>query len=246
MRECRCRMENIKGYIHSFESMGTIDGPGIRMVIFMQGCFLKCKYCHNRDTWQPCINSIYTVDEILQKVEREREYFESSGGGVTVSGGDPLMQVKFVTELFKRLKKMNIHTCLDTSGALPIDKDIEELLKYTDLVILDIKHIDDEKCRWLTSRTNKYTLDFARYLSKNKIKMWIRQVLIPTVTDDEKDLNELKQFISTLDTVENVEILPYHNMGKYKWDELNDKYELENIRQANEDDVKRAMKILGI
>ncbi len=239
-------MEDIIGYIHSFESFGTVDGPGIRFVVFMQGCPLKCKYCHNRDTWQPCINEKYSVDDVVKKIIRQSEYFETSGGGVTLSGGEPLMQVKFALNLFKKLKEYGINTCIDTSGSFPITEDIKELLKYTDLVLLDIKHIDDEKCIWLTSKTNKYTLEFARYLSDNGIKMWVRQVLVPGVTDDEEDLKKLKSFLSTLKTVEKVEILPYHSMGKYKWSEINEKYELEETREATEDDVKRAKNILGI
>ncbi len=239
-------MEKYKGYIHSFESFGTTDGPGIRFVIFMQGCFLKCKYCHNRDTWEKNVGNTYEVDELIDKILKNKEYFIVSNGGVTVSGGEPLMQVKFVTQLFKKLKENKIHTCLDTSGATPITEDIKELLKYTDLVLLDIKHIDDKKCILLTSRTNKYTLDFAKYLSDNNIKMWIRQVIIPTITDDKKDLEKLKKFIQTLKTVEKIELLPYHSMGKFKWENLNQKYELEDIREADEEDIKRVKEILEI
>lgn len=239
-------MGKSKGYIHSLESFGTVDGPGIRFVVFMQGCFLKCKYCHNRDTWEKNIGNTYEVDELVDKILKNKEYFIASNGGVTVSGGEPLMQVSFVTNLFKKLKENGIHTCLDTSGFTPITEDIKELLKYTDLVLLDIKHIDDKKCMWLTSKTNKYTLEFAKYLSKNNIKIWIRQVIIPTITDDKEDLKKLKEFIQTLKTVEKVELLPYHSMGKFKWESLNQKYELENIRDANEEDIKRAKDILEI
>ena len=239
-------MEEIKGYIHSFESMGTVDGPGLRFVIFMQGCFLKCKYCHNRDTWTPCINNTYTVDEIVNKALKQKEYFDESNGGVTVSGGDPLMQPKFILELFKKLKENGISTCLDTSGAVAITDEIKEVLKYTDLVLLDIKEMNDERCRWITSKSNENTLNFARYLSDNNIKMWIRHVLVPTITDYKEDLLMLRDFIHELKNVEKIELLPYHDMGKFKWENLNQKYELEGVRCANNEDIERASKILGI
>lgn len=239
-------MENIKARIHSFESFGTVDGPGIRFVIFMQGCPLKCKYCHNRDTWNPKGGNEYSIDEIIEKIMRSKPYMDSSNGGVTVSGGEPLLQAKFITELFKRLKQHNIHTAIDTSGALPISGTIKELLNYTDLVLLDIKHIDNEKCINLTGAPNTNTLNFAKYLSENNIPAWIRQVLVPGYTDDENDLNKLREFISTLKNVQKVEILPYHNLGKFKWKELGVEYELEDIKSPKKEDVKKAKEILGI
>ena len=169
-----------------------------------------------------------------------------SGGGVTVTGGEPLLQVKFLIELFKRLKKEGISTCIDTSGMVNITKDIKEVLKYTDLVLLDIKHIDPQKCKDLVGVSNEKELEFARYLSDNNIKMWIRQVLVPGYTDSEEDLLKLKDFIKTLKTVDKVQILPYHSMGKYKWKKLNVNYELENVRDATQDDVDKAKKILEI
>lgn len=236
----------IKGRIHSFESFGTVDGPGIRFVLFMQGCPLRCKYCHNRDTWEVNSGTEYTVKKIVRTIMHSKTYIDASHGGVTVSGGEPLLQAKFVTELFKELKKLNIHTCLDTAGSLPINNDIKELLNYTDLVLLDIKHIDNEKCINLTGSPNTNELNFAKYLSDNGIHMWIRQVLIPTITDDENDLKKVKEFISTLKTVDKVELLPYHNLGKYKWDELGVKYELENIKPPTLEEFERAKKILEI
>lgn len=239
-------MEDIKGYIHSFESFGTVDGPGIRYVIFMQGCALRCKYCHNRDTWEKNIGKEYTVCDIVEKVLRYKTYFDASGGGVTVSGGEPLLQIDFLIELFKRLKKENISTVLDTAGTRIIDEKVKELLKYTDLVLLDIKHIDDTKCRDLTGSTNKYTLEFAKYLSSNNIKMWIRQVIVPGYTDDKEDLINLKQFVNSLKTVEKVEFLKYHDMGKFKWEKLNEKYPLEGVRVATDDDILRVKEITGL
>ena len=232
--------------VHSIESFGTVDGPGIRFVLFLQGCSLRCKYCHNRDTWDMALGEEKTLEEIVEKVNRYKTYKTLSGGGVTVTGGEPLLQVKFLIEFFKKLKEENINTCIDTSGMFNVTEDIKELLKYTDLVLLDIKHIDDEKCKELVGFSNKKELEFARYLSDNGKKMWIRQVLVPGYTDDEKDLLRLKDFISTLKTVEKVQILKYHSMGKYKWEKLGLKYELEGIRDATLEDEERAKKILGI
>lgn len=232
--------------IHSIESFGTVDGPGIRFVVFMQGCSLQCKYCHNRDTWDINGGEVKTVDEIIEKIENYKNYIIPSGGGVTVTGGEPLLQVRFLIELLKKLKEKNIHTCIDTSGMVSITDNIKELLKYTDLVLLDIKHIDDEKCKRLVGSSNKKELEFARYLSDNNIKMWIRQVLVPGYTDDEEDLKKLKEFLRTLKTVEKVQILKYHSMGKYKWEKMGLKYELDGVRDATIEDEERAKKILEI
>lgn len=232
--------------IHSTESFGTVDGPGIRFVIFLQGCHLQCKYCHNRDTWDIRGGEYKTLDEIMEKIKDYKNYIIPSGGGVTVTGGEPLLQVKFLIELFKRLKEQKISTCIDTSGMVGITQDIKEVLSLTDLVLLDIKHIDDEKCKELVGISNKRELEFARYLSDNNIKMWIRQVLIPGYTDNEKDLIRLKEFIKTLKNVEKIQLLPYHSMGKYKWKKLKIKYELENVREASQEDIERAKKILEI
>ena len=236
-------MENLIGRIHSFETFGTVDGPGIRFVIFMQGCHLKCKYCHNRDTWETTAGTEYSVSDIIQKAIRLKPYMNTSNGGVTISGGEPLLQAKFVKELFKELKEKNIHTALDTSGNLPVSQDIKELLQYTDLVLLDIKHINNEKAVNLTGLPNTNTLNFAKYLSENNIHMWIRQVLIPGFTDDEKDLKELKSFVDTLKNVDKIEILPYHNLGKFKWEELGKKYEKENVQPPTEEQVKKVKEI---
>lgn len=239
-------MENeILGNIHSFESFGTVDGPGIRFVIFMQGCPLKCKYCHNRDTWQLNNATNYSVTDVVKKVLRSKPYFEASNGGVTVSGGEPLLQAKFVLELFKELKKHNIHTALDTAGSIPINDTIKELLTYTDLVLLDIKHIDNEKCTELTGLSNKNNIDFAKYLNDNNIKMWVNQVIIPGITDSEEDLLKLKKFLSSFSNIKNIQLLPYHSMGKFKWTEMGEKYPLEGIREANNEDIQKAKNIIN-
>lgn len=234
------------GRIHSTESFGTVDGPGIRFVVFMQGCTLKCKYCHNRDTWKVNSGTKITVEELIKNIENYRTYIDNSGGGVTVSGGEPLLQAEFITELFKKLKELGIHTALDTAGSIPLSPEIKELLKYTDLVLIDIKHIDDEKCKALTGFSNKNNMEFIKYLNNVNIPIWIRQVLVPGYTDDKFDLQKLKQFIDTLSNVEKVEILPYHNLGKFKWEELGDTYELENVTPPSQEDVQKAEQILGI
>ena len=231
--------------VHSIESFGTVDGPGIRFVLFLQGCHLQCKYCHNRDTWDINGGEYESLDDIFEKIIRYKNYIYKNGG-VTVTGGEPLLQTKFLIELFKKLKKEKIHTCIDTSGMVSINNDIKELLSLTDLVLLDIKHIDDTKCKELVGRSNKFELEFAQYWSDNNIKMWIRQVLVPGLTDNEEDLLKLKDFISSLKTVKKIELLPYHDMGKYKWKKLDLKYDLEDIRPATDSDIKRAKNILGI
>lgn len=218
---------------------------GIRFVLFLQGCHLKCKYCHNRDTWNIDGGSYKSLDDIFEKIMRYKNYIYPNGG-VTITGGEPLLQVKFLIELFSKLKKENIHTCIDTSGMVSLTDDIKKVLSLTDLVLLDIKHIDSEKCKKLVGFSNEKELAFAKYLSDNNINMWIRQVIIPGLTDDKQDLLKLKIFLSTLKTVQKVELLPYHDMGKYKWKKLGFNYELENIRNANSDDIKKAKKVLEI
>ena len=239
--------KNIEYYakVHSIESFGTVDGPGIRFVLFLQGCSLKCKYCHNRDTWDIKGGEFKSLDEIFENILRYKSYIYPNGG-VTVTGGEPLLQYEFLIELFKRLKKEGIHTCIDTSGMVILSDKIKELIDLTDLFLLDIKHIDPDKCKELVGMSNKRELEFARYLSDNNKHMWIRQVLVPGFTDDEQDLLKLKDFIASLKTVDRVEILPYHNMGKYKWEELNYKYELDGVRTATDEDVLRAKNILEI
>lgn len=232
--------------IHSFESFGAVDGPGIRFVIFTQGCNLKCKYCQNRDTWCHQGGTTYSVREVLDKIERYKNYIIPSGGGVTVSGGEPLLHLEFLLALFKELKKQGISTAIDTSGVFYLTPGIKELIELTDLFLLDIKCINDEICRDLTGVSNEKELEFARYLSAHRKHMWIRQVLIPGYTDKEEDLIKLKEFISSLNTVDKVELLAYHDMGKFKWKNLGLEYPLEGVRTATNEDVERARQILGI
>ena len=218
--------------------------PGIRFVLFMQGCSLRCKYCHNKDMY--CINGgkEYSPEQIINEVLKYKNYYNLSGGGLTVSGGEPTLQCGFLTELFSLAKSHNIHTCLDTSGHVDINT-INPVLDNTDLVLLDIKQMNKKKCIELTGKSPEKTLLLAQYLNERNIPVWIRYVLVPTVTDDRIDLENLGRFLNILDNVENLEILPYHTMGKFKWQELGLKYELEGIREANEDDVKRALNIIN-
>lgn len=236
------------GRIHSFESFGTVDGPGIRFVVFLQGCPLRCKYCHNPDTWTAGGNE-YTAEEVVERALRYRNYFGDKGG-VTVTGGEPLLQIEFVTELFTRLKEKGVHTCVDTSG-FTFRKDdekclqaFEKLLPVVDLFLLDIKHIDEERCKELTGQSNANTLAFAKYLSERGKAMWIRQVLVPDWTDSEESLQRTRAFIDTLKTVQKVEVLPYHSMGKVKYEKLGIEYPFKDMQTPTKENVQRAKAIL--
>lgn len=238
----------MEGNIHSFESFGTVDGPGIRYVVFMQGCPMRCKYCHNPDTWQVGAGKKYTAEAVFKEILKYKNYIKS--GGVTVSGGEPLLQAEFIAELFRLLKAEGIHTALDTSG-VTFDKDnpqsVEKhlsVLRYTDLVLLDIKHIDEDEHKALTGFSNKRTLDFAQFLSENGKKMWIRHVLVPDITDKDEYLQKLKQFISGLKTVERVEVLPYHTMGEVKYEKLGLLYPLKGVQPPAKQRIENARKIL--
>ena len=232
--------------VHSFESFGAVDGPGIRYIIFMQGCHLQCKYCQNRDTWNVSAGTLYSVSDLMKKILKYKNYFIASGGGVTISGGEPLLQPKFLIELFKELKKENITIAVDTSGSTVLTDTIKEVISLADLFLLDIKCINDDICKYLTSVSNKKELAFAEYLSSINKPMWIRQVLVPGITDKEEDLLKLKDFIHSLSSVQKVEILPYHDLGRFKWEELGLKYELDGVSPATPEDVSRAKKILGL
>ncbi len=236
------------GYIHSFESFGTVDGPGIRFVVFMQGCPMRCLYCHNPDTWKIGAGKTYTPQQVAENVLKYKNYF-SGGGGVTVSGGEPLIQAEFVKELFTLLKKSGIHTALDTSGILFDPRDegkFDGLLGVCDLVLLDIKHIDCEEHKKLTSRSNGNVLAFAKYLSDKGKDMWIRHVLVPGITDDDEYLKKLAAFISGLKTVKRVEVLPYHTMGAVKYEKLGIDYPLKGVEPPQKERVENAKRILGV
>lgn len=244
-------MEQIKGYVHSIESFGAADGPGIRYIIFLQGCNMRCRYCHNPDTWK-CNDStakLYTAEELLDKAERNKPYWRDNGG-ITVSGGEALVQIDFLLDLFKKAKERGINTCLDTSGnpftrEEPFFDKFEELMKYTDTILLDIKHIDSDKHKELTGHPNDNILDLARYLSDIGKPVWIRHVLVPEYTDFDEYLYKLREFIDTLKNVERVEVLPYHTLGTFKWEKLGISYPLEGIAPPSKDRVENARKILG-
>ena len=240
--------KKITGYVHSMESFGSVDGPGVRYVIFLSGCAMRCQFCHNPDTWQMKTGTEYTADELLEKACRYRSYWGSKGG-ITVSGGEPLLQIDFLLELFQKAKERGINTTLDTCGnpftrEEPFFSKFQELMKVTDLVMLDIKHIDDEQHKILTGQTNKNILDMAEYLSETGKPVWIRHVLVPERSDKDEYLHRLHDFIETLDNVEKVEVLPYHTLGVYKWKELGIPYQLEGIDPPSQERVENANRIL--
>ncbi len=240
----------MEGRIHSFESFGTVDGPGIRFVIFMQGCPLRCKYCHNPDSWSSCGGALCSAEEVAQNALRYKKYWRG-GGGVTVSGGEPLIQIDFVTELFKILKGEGVHCAVDTSGitfnpqsAASVQKHAE-LLKYADLFLLDIKHIDPQECEKLTGSDNGNELAFAKFLSDNGKDIWIRHVLVPGITDNDEYLRATRAFIDTLSTVKRVEVLPYHTMGEVKYKNLGIDYPLAGVKPPEKERIDNARAILG-
>lgn len=237
-----------KGRIHSFESFGTVDGPGIRFIIFFQGCALKCKYCHNRDTWDANADTTieYSADTIVSMAMRSKSYMKSSGGGVTLSGGEPFLQQDFLLELLPKLKEKKIHIAIDTSGEIPLTNKVKEIINLADLILLDIKHIDSDKCKELTGVPNTYTLEFARYLNSIQKPMWLRQVIIPGYTDDPEDLLKLKKLINSFTNIDRVDLLPYHDLGKFKWTNLGLEYPLENVPTATPEDIEKAKEILEI
>ncbi len=234
----------MKGFVHSVDSLGTVDGPGIRFVIFLQGCPLRCKYCHNPDTWEVGVGNQMSIEDLMEQYAGVQNFTK---GGITVTGGEPLLQIDFVIELFKECKKRGIHTCLDTSG-VTFNKDntekFDELIKVCDLVLLDLKHIDNEEHIKLTSVKNSNILDFARYLSDNNISMWVRHVVITDITLNEVYLNKLGIFLSELNNIKALDVIPYHNMGNNKYIELNLDIPLKNTPQTTKEQSSLAMKLI--
>lgn len=242
-------MSEIKGRIHSVESFGSADGPGVRYIVFLKGCNMRCQYCHNPDTWAKDGGELMTPEEVLKKALRYKTYWKEKGG-ITVSGGEALLQIDFVTELFRLAKEKGVNTCLDTSGnpfslEEPFKSKFDELMKYTDLFMLDIKHMDDAAHRKLTGQTNQNILEMAAYLSDHGKAMWIRHVLVPGITTEEDELHRLRSFLDTLKTVERVEVLPYHTLGVFKWKELGIPYQLEGVDPPTKEQINRAKEILG-
>lgn len=236
-----------KGALHSIETFGSVDGPGIRYVIFLQGCAMRCQFCHNADTWQ-MRNGEADAKDVLQWALRYRSYWRG-GGGITVSGGEPLLQIDFLLELFEEAKKQGIHTVIDTCGQPftreePFFSKFKALMTNTDLVLLDIKHIDSEQHRTLTGWGNENILDMARWLSSIGKPVWIRHVLVPQRNDSDEDLRRLDAFVRTLSNVERFEVLPYHTLGVYKWKELGIPYPLEGIDPPTEEQIAHANELL--
>lgn len=231
----------VKGNIDSFESMGLVDGPGVRFVVFMQGCPLRCAYCHNPETWADEKKIEMTAEELVKKVLKYKPYF-GDDGGVTFSGGEPLRQPKFLLEALKECKKYGINTCLDTSGA---GDEYDVILDYVDLVILDVKAIDAEKYKALTGQNIERYNRFLATCQKKKKRLWLRQVIVPGYNDTEADILRLKEYIKNIENVERVELLPYHSMAKEKYKKLGIKYRLENVLDMDKEKCKKLEKLLN-
>ncbi len=238
------------GRIHSVETFGSVDGPGIRFLIFLQGCALRCRYCHNPDTWKTGAGAEITADELLDRAERYRSYWGKEGG-ITVSGGEPLLQLDFLTELFEKAKRRGINTCVDTAGqpfklTEPFISGFRELCRVCDLFLVDIKHIDPVEHRRLTGADNENILQMLTFLSEAGKPVWIRHVLVPGITDDDAYLRRTKQFIDTLSNVKKIEVLPYHSLGVPKWDRLGLEYTLRDTAPPDAERIENAKRILGL
>ena len=243
------------GYIHSLETFGTVDGPGVRFVVFFQGCPMRCQYCHNPDTWNPKDGQQMEAGEIIARFLRNASFYKN--GGITATGGEPMLQIDFLTELFAMAKQHGIHTCLDTSGVMfPGEEEtdgagprkrlekIDAMLDVTDLVMLDIKHIRPAEHKALTGHSNRNILAFARYLEQKQKPVWIRHVVVPGITFEKEELTELGRFLKTLSNVEKLEVLPYHALGKVKYDNLGIDYVLKDTPQLTKEQAKEAERII--
>ena len=230
----------MQGYIHSTESFGTVDGPGIRFVVFFQGCPMRCLYCHNPDTWEPRVGQTVTVDQLLTQYRKNSSFYKN--GGITATGGEPLLQIDFLTELFEAAKAEGIHTCLDSSGVTfsPDDPRFDRLMAVTDLVMLDVKHIDPEKHRQLTGHDNRRILAFAKYLEEKRVPLWVRHIIVEGYTDGREDLTELGRFIGSLSNLKALDVLPYHTMGVSKYKTLGIPYPLEGVPALTVSDAVKA------
>ena len=233
----------MKGKVHSIESMGLVDGPGIRTVVFLQGCDLRCQYCHNPDTWDLNGGKEMTAEEIVNKIKRFKPYFKDTGG-VTFSGGEPLLQKEFLLEMLKACKAENIHTCIDTAGYAK--GNFSDILNYTDLILFDIKHEDMDMYKKVTCRDQDVSLDFLSQAQEAGIPLWIRHVVVPGLTDDEEHIKKLGKFISTLKNVEKIELLPFHQLGANKYQGLGIKYPLEGVKPMDKELTKNLEKMLNV
>ena len=236
------------GFIHSIESFGTVDGPGVRFVVFCQGCPMRCKYCHNPDTWEVGKGMRVSPEELIRQYARNKTFY--SRGGITVTGGEPLLQIDFLLELFALAKEKGIHTCIDTSGVVyregssPYNEKLDRLMAMTDLVMLDIKHIDEIAHRELTGMPNSGVLAFAKYLEERNVPLWVRHVVVPGITDDEGALARLGAFIGGLRNLKALDVLPYHTMGTAKYDQMGLPYPLEGVQPATKEQAARAKGII--
>ena len=238
----------MNGFVHSTESFGTVDGPGVRFVVFLQGCPMRCQYCHNPDTWKMNAGSVRSAQSLIAEYERNAPFYR--GGGITVTGGEALMQLDFLLELFRLAKQKNIHTCLDTSGVTyhpgksNYNDKLDQLMEVTDLVMLDIKHIDPEGHKTLTGHDNAGILAFAKYLDEKKIPVWIRHVVVPGITDDPVLLTRLGTFLGTLSNIQALDVLPYHIMGVVKYEQLDIPYPLKGVPPATKKQAMEAKKLI--
>ena len=238
----------MQGRIHSLESFGTVDGPGVRFVVFVQGCPMRCAYCHNPDTWEMNAGTLMDPADIIEQYERNKGFYKN--GGITVTGGEPLMQVDFLIDLFTLAKEKDIHTCIDSSGIAynpdntAFVEKLDKLMALTDLVMLDIKHIDPEKHKELTSQPNTNILKFAAYLNEKHVDMWIRHVVVPGITDDDKYLFDLGYFIGQFSNLKALDVLPYHTMGETKYEKLGIEYKLKGVPPMDKDKLLDKKKVI--
>jgi len=239
----------LTGRVHSMETFGTVDGPGTRFVVFLQGCYMRCLYCHNRDTWEINSGTIYDVDSLVKEIVQYKAFMNSSGGGVTITGGEPLLQAEFVAEVFRRCREEGIHTCLDTNGNAKVKPSVINAIEQSDLILLDIKHTDDELHHQLTGVSNRHTLELCRYMAARGKKVWIRHVVVEGFTASAGSAQALAEMIAPMGNVEKVELLPYHELGKHKWEMFGDSYSLDHIAPPSPkviEDMKEVFAQYGI
>jgi pyruvate formate lyase activating enzyme len=240
----------VTGQVHSLETFGLVDGPGVRFVVFLQGCAMRCKYCHNPETWSMTGGETWTAEDLFKRAYRYKNYWKDNGG-ITVSGGEPLLQIDFLIEFFKLAKKQGVHTTLDTSGnpftkQEPFYSKFKELMQYTDLVMLDLKEMDADKHKQLTGHSNENILEMAKELSNLGVDMWVRHVLVPGLTDEESGLYGIRDFLSTLSNIKLIETLPYHTLGLFKWEKIGVKYPLDGVRVPSDEEAEKAQSIINI
>lgn len=237
---------SVTGRIHSIESFGTVDGPGIRFIVFFQGCVMRCLYCHNPDTWDIKAGRLITVDELMQEIVSYKHFLKPNGGGVTASGGEAMLQAEFINQWFKACHTAGISTCLDNNGYVKhYTQPIKDLVQETDLVMLDLKQINNDIHKKLTGITNQYTLDFAHYLQQQHKPTWIRYVVVPGWTDDDNSAHLLGQFTQAMENIERIELLPLHKLGEHKWQNLGWKYELESTQPPSSETLERIQHIIA-